>query len=423
MMRIRRWITVVFVSALFGMMPFALPAAAKTVEMEVMVNTWAASVIKNIQDGLKRFEEQNPSVTITVTTNSGQNSFLVRYAGGKAPDVIALGMNIGDYGEQGILMTLDDMVRKAALREQIVEDMWPTGSWGGNLYGVPAIDNGPRLGMVWNTDMLNEAGISIKSNVAVNWETFFSYTTKLTKVDSNGAVTRLGYDPRNGQNCRLFTNAPLWDAVYLPVSGSPALNYPNLVKMVEMIADHIYAKYPSWKFSTAWYDYFTTNKVATLNLGIYAPGEIASRNKDLNYIITWPPSLSSKKVQQMTGWLLAIPNGVKDPELSFRIIEFMSTDVQFQLDMYNRAGFFGNGKRFIAKLGSELRDPNRLWYLYSLSQADVIDSVRPNPMLGRADSLFLTAATSVWAGKQGAQTALDEANRLFTVEMKEKGRL
>jgi ABC-type glycerol-3-phosphate transport system substrate-binding protein len=160
----KRLLPVVLVFALLSIVVFVQAVTAKTIEMELMVNSWAPSVIQAMQDGLKRFEEQNPGVKVTITTNTSQNPFLVRYAGGTAPDVIALGMAIGGYGEQGILMPLDDMVKKSGLREQIIEDTWPTGSWGGTIYGVPAIDNGPRIGMVWNTDMLNEAGLSINGN-------------------------------------------------------------------------------------------------------------------------------------------------------------------------------------------------------------------------------------------------------------------
>lgn len=419
-------LTVAAIAALVSGMLLLTPfVTAKTVDLEVMVNAWAPSVIQAIQDGLKRFEEQNPGVKVTVTTNTAQNNFLVRYAGGAAPDVLAAGLNIGGYGDQGIVMPLNDLVEKHGLRKQIVEEIWNTGVWKGNIYGVPAIDNGPRLGMVWNQDMLDEVGLSVKSNATMNWDTFFNYADRLTKVDANGVITRLGYDPRNGQNSRLFTNAPLWDAVYLPkaVNEQPAINHPNLVKMVETIAERVYSKYSSWKFNTAWYDYFAANKVATLNLGVYAPGEIASRNKDQKIVVTWPPSLSNKKVQQVTGWVLGIPSGVKDPELSFRLIEFMSTDVQFQTDMYYKTGFFGNSRQFIAKLLGEIRDPNRLWYINSLSQANFIDAVSPDPLIGKPDSLFMTAATNVWAGKQDAKAALDEANRLFAVELKANGRL
>jgi ABC-type glycerol-3-phosphate transport system substrate-binding protein len=193
--------------------------------------------------------------------------------------------------------------------------------------------------------------------------------------------------------------------------------------MVEMNAERVFAKYGSWKSTTAWYDYFQANKVATLDLGIYAPGEIDYRNKDIRYTISWPPSISNKKIQQINGWMLSIPSGVKNPDLSFKLVEFLSTDVQFQMDLYNRVGFLGGGTRFISKLAGELRDPNRLWYVHSMSQADYIDAPRPDPLSGKADSLFKTAAEAVWAGKQAAPAALENANKLFAAEMDKVGRL
>lgn len=422
--KVKLFLLLLVLSISSSLAPFLI-APAEAVEIELMLHPWAnPSVLPVIEEALSRFEKQNPDIKVTVTGNTSQNPFLVRYAGGVAPDVVLLSVwDVGAYGDRGVIAPLDDPIQKSGLRAQIVGDMWTNGTWRGKTYGVPAIEQGPRLGMVWNLDMLNDAGLAVNNNTVMNWDTFFNYADKLTRINSNGVITQLGYDPRNGQNSRLYTVAPLWDAVYFPMDEEPSINQPNLIKMVETIGERIYAKYASWKFNLDWYDYFCSGKVATANLGIYAPGEISNRNKNLNYIVTWPPNLSLKKVQQITGWVLSVPNGVKNPDLSFRLIEFLATDVSMQSGLFEKAGFLGGGIRFISKLGNELRDANKLWYTYSMSTADYIDAVRPDPLMGKADSLFMTAATRVWAGKDGAPAALEEANRLFIAELKKVGRL
>lgn len=401
-------------------------ATAQPVELEFMVNgAWSQTVIDTIQESLRRFETQNPGYTVKVTIYKNIDQFLVRYTAGNAPDVVIVGLgSVGSFGEQGITMDLGAYIDKSGLRKQVVADMWANGTWGGKVYGVPAVEQGPRLAMVWNVDMLNEAGLAVNSNTGMTWQTFFNYADKLTKVDGSGVITRLGYDPKNGQNSRLFTIAHLWDAgTYFPYEGQPALNHPNLIKMVEMNAERIFAKYGSWKYDTGWYNYFPVGKVATLNLGIYAPGELDYRNKDLRYQISWAPSLTGKKIQQINGWLLSIPSGVKHPDMSFKLIEFLATDIQFQSDLFNRVGFLGGGMRFISKLAGDLRDPSRLWYVRSMSEADYIDAPRPDPLQSKADGFFKTAAFDVWAGKQAAPAALDNANRLMAAEMDKVGRL
>lgn len=402
----------------------AAAAPVQPIELELMANAWAQKVIDTIKDGLQRFEAANPGVTIRISTYSTADKFLVRYTSGTAPDLALVNLgNVGAFGEQGIIMALDDYIQKSGLRQQLVADMWNNGIWRNKTYGVPAVEQGPRLGWVWNMDAVDEAGLAVNSNSAMTWDTFFNYADKLTKIDGNGVITRLGYEPRIGQNSRLFTNAPLWNAPYFPLVGNPALNHPNLIQMVDTIAQRIYGKYPSWKSSTAWYDYFVAGKTAVTNLGIYGPGEIETRSKDIRYKIGWPPSLDGRKIQQLTGWLLAIPTGVKHPDLSFKLIEFMSTDVQFQMDLYSKVGYLGSGNRFISRLVSEVRDPNRLWYVQSMSQAELIDAPRPDPLVGIADTLFKTAAENVWTGKQAAPAALEEANRLFVTELQKAGRL
>jgi len=398
--------------------PHAL--AGETIKLELGVNSWTQAVIDAIADGARRFAEANPGVEVEVRVVTGA-TLVTRVAGGSPPDVAAVGLGVGGYGESGVVLPLDRFIDDE-LRAAVVPDMWTNFTWNGHIWGVPALEHGPRLGMVWNADLLAEAGIVVNPNDVLTWAEFFDIADKFVRFDAGGNVTRVGYDPRNGQNSRLFTMAPTWGAEdYFPLGGIPRINHPNIVQALQYTSDRVFGRYPGFAGSTGWYEIAAGNVVASV-LGAYAPGEIRTRNATMPITVTWMPNDQRKRIQQVNGWALAIPSGAPNPELSYRLIKFLATDVETQMAIYRGSGFLGSALEFYRELGQVETNPVLLWFISSLSSADHIDAPKPDPFLSRSDSLFATARNQVFARQGAAQPLLDEAQRVLESEMRQQGR-
>lgn len=404
----------------------AVQAAAEAqgpTTLELSINNWGDAVMQAIEDGVRRFEELNPGIKVEVRRRGTWDDFVVRVVSGVPPDVIAIGLSVGEHSEAGLLMPLDAFIG-GDLRAKIVPQMWNNFTWRGRIWGVPALEHGPRLGMVWNEGMLQEAGLSVDPGAVMTWEEFFEYAHKLTRFDAAGNVIRVGYDPRNGQNSRLYTIAANWGAEdYFPELGVPRINHPAIVEMLQYTADSIFGRYPGFAGSTDWYAIAERHDVAATILGAYAPGEIGSRDPDMRITVSWVPHPERRRIQQVNGWSLGIPVGAPYPELSFKLIEFLATDVETQLAIYAASGFLGGSAEFYQELAAIETNPIILWYVRSLNAADHIDSPRPDPFLSRSDALFASARDQVYGRLGAASTLLDEAQRLLEAEMREQGRL
>lgn len=398
-------------------------ATAQTIELELMVNSWGYPVIEAIERSVQRFEALYPEYRVTVFRQLNWDDYIVRTVAGVPPDVVTTGSNVGAWAENNLVLPLDSFITDE-LRDAIVAPMWENVTWLGHVYGVPSIEQGPRLGLVWNAAFLADAGIEINPDEVLTWYAFFDIADKLTVVDAERNVRRIGYDPRNGQNSRLFTVAPLWGVYdYLPFPGEPRLNHPGLVEMLETNANRVYRKYPQWTGSTRWYDIALLQNVAVTNLGVYAPGEVRNYNPDIEIVVSWPPENNGKKVQQLSGWALSIPYGAKNPEASFKLIEFLATDLELQLELFHAVGFLGGLKELYRRLAQEVQDPSVLWYLRSVDQAEYIDAIRPDPFLHVAESLFGQARELVYLHRHPAQTVLDDIQRQLVAQLNEAGRL
>lgn len=419
------WLTSVMAASLIAAMLLAATALAQDpLVLELNLHAWDDRVVASAQEAVRRFEELNPDIKVNVVRRVNWDEVMVRIIAGEAPDVAIQGLGIGTHGPNGMFISLNDYITDE-LREAVFEPMWSNFTWDGVDYLVPAMEHGPRLAMVWNAQYLAEAGLAVNPHEALTWEEFFDYADKLTRLDAQGRVERIGYDPWNGQNIRLFTIAPTWGAAdYLSPTEEPRINHPNIVSMLEYTAERTGYRYPDYTRRTGWYaPGIATGEVAVTNLGVYGPGEIATRNPDMEIVVSWMPNSDRTKVQQVNGWGLGIPYGAKNPEASFRLIEFLATDVEFQMDLYRRTGFMGGGIDFFNELAQTESDPNRRWYIESLFSADFIHAPYPDPFSGRADSLFRTAALGVFDRVGSASALLEDAQRTLVAEMKERGRL
>ena len=411
--------------SLIAALTLSLPTAQaqERVTIEIVTNSWHEAVIDGIAASARRFLENNPGIDVTVRRRTGSwDDFMVQVVSGAAPNIVTTSTGtVGQFAQNNIIIPLDDLVARTNLRQEVFGPAWESLTYQGRIYAVPGVEQGPRYGQVWNKRFLDEAGLSVGPDDVMNWEEFLDFTDKLTRFDSNGNVIRVGFDPRNGQNTRSFTIGPLLGTWWVDLeTGLPTLNSEGYVNGLSLILDKVYRRYPGWVGSGDWYA-IAAETVATSNLGIYAPGEIENRIQGLELVISWPPHVERKKMQQVSGWGFSIPTGATHVDESMRLIEFLATDVQFQMELYMNVGFMGAGTQFLSELPNALTDPSRLWYVTSMARADEIMADVPHPFTSRSVALFDEARNRAFLQQAPVRQALDDANNALLNEMRSAG--
>ena len=406
-------------------LPLVPVQAQEKVTVEIVTNSWHEAVIDGIAASARRFVENNPNIEVTVRRRAGSwDDFMVQVVGGSAPNIVTTSTGlVGQFAHNNIIIPLDDLIARTNLRQEVFGPAWESLTYQGRIYAVPGVEQGPRYGQVWNKRLLDEAGLFVNLDQTMDWEEFLEFAHKLTRFDSNGNVTRVGFDPRNGQNTRSFTIGPLLGTWWVDLeTGMPTLNSEGYVNGLSLILDKVYRRYTGWVGSTDWYA-IAAETVATSNLGIYGPGEIENRIEGMELIVSWPPHVERKRMQQVSGWGFSIPTGATNVEESMRLIEFLATDVQFQMELYMNVGFMGAGTQFLSELPNAITDPARLWYVTSMARADVIMADRPHPYTSRAVALFDEARNRAFLQEATVRQALDDANNALLNEMRDAGYL
>jgi multiple sugar transport system substrate-binding protein len=120
-------------------------------------------------------------------------AFLTRLASGDIPDLVRMGRpSVGLYAAKGVLQPVDQCV--AGVKSQYRKGAMRALTYKGHIYGLPEFTN--QVTMVVNTQAFKEAGVPLKDAQTKNLGLLLRTAKKLTKFDSNGNLTRIGFDPK-----------------------------------------------------------------------------------------------------------------------------------------------------------------------------------------------------------------------------------
>ncbi len=162
--------------AIAGTALTAQPALAD-VKLEFVV--WNYS-IDTIQDNIKKFEAENPGITVNLTDYTWpdyQDSLLLRFRGGTQTDVVYGGQDwLPAWAAAGYLAPLEDIAPAEtldALKKDIAGFALSDMTYKGKLYGLPYYAD--TISFLYNKKILEEKGIPVPTT----WDEVMAASEKL----------------------------------------------------------------------------------------------------------------------------------------------------------------------------------------------------------------------------------------------------
>ena len=304
---------------------------------------WTAEwkvVIDRIVDAYNQSQDSYEVIALSVPTNSAsgggtQNAsqkVLLAIAGGDPPDCMGQWNPVlPSWAEKGLIRPLDEIMtpeEEADIRRRAYPIAIKLGSYQDRIYGILTGIN--AFACYYRPTHLAEAGlggIPFPTTLEDFWET----SKKLTRYDTEGRMTRLGFSAQN----------PLQ---YVPIMGgglfneeTGSLNFaaPALLKACE------------WVYQTT--QYYGFEELTRFNSGLNSAGgatgwpfisgqysiafdgqwrieQMARYAPDLKYKTAPMPSPGGDR--QLAGWsngnFVVIPTGAKHPEGAWDFIKFWS---------------------------------------------------------------------------------------------------
>jgi multiple sugar transport system substrate-binding protein len=155
---------------------------------------------------IKKFNDSQTAITVKGTVEPAYEKQLTAITAGNPPDVAS---NFGNAtvpnGEQGANTPLDDYMAKSGMKaSDFVPGAISQQQYNGKTYALPVAMHFSML--FYNKDLLSQAGYDAPPQTVQQLPEYFD---KLSKIESNGAITKLA----------IYPNLPTYDYAYIYGGG------------------------------------------------------------------------------------------------------------------------------------------------------------------------------------------------------------
>jgi multiple sugar transport system substrate-binding protein len=287
------------------------------------------------------------AVDATVNRPSGgfnDQQFLAAVASGNSPDLVYLDrQKVGTYAAKGAFMPLTSCIKSQKIdmkqyRQAAVSEV----TYKGQVYGIPEFYDVRTI--------LVDNSVLDQTHTPIGWlnpakpAQLLAAAKKMVKFDSNGNVTRIGFDPK------LPEFFPLWAKAYgvdiLSKDGlTPHLNDPRAVKALTYAMSLINAQ-GGWNkfksFRDTWDFFGSDNQVAKDQVGAWPMEQwyynvLASSSPKVHITALQFRNLKGQPINYETGSAWAIPKGSKNPTAACTWAKVMTSTSTWLAAAKNRA--------------------------------------------------------------------------------------
>ncbi len=310
---------------------------------------------EHLEKGFSLFEKENPNIEVNseeISWGNYEDKWMTSIAAGVAADLgYMYDVMLAPFAAMGALEPLDAYITDE-YRDEIYESLWDSLKYKGKTYGVPFL--GMTYPLWYNVDMFREAGIEGPPDTH---DEFLKVTKKLTKdIDGDGKTDEYGFGvafntitlhiiyPFFFQNGVEIVSEDGAKAAFNTKEGLEVLQ--GLVDM--MYKDRIMPEACLGLGQGEVTELFLSGKIAMKyesRKNVDNP-EIRARYPDLKIGVMLIPKRKNRSSYGGLGFFIIIP-GSKHKEAALKLIQFMTTEKEFQEDFMRAIQIFPSAKAFV----------------------------------------------------------------------------
>jgi multiple sugar transport system substrate-binding protein len=294
---------------------------------------WSGIEFNALQKSVDKYNTENPTKFFTMTTVYGQyDKVLTAIAGGNPPDVVSavwLNQLVSMAGRNG-LTSLTPFAEKDGIDGKAYwPNVWESWHWNNQLWGMAITVDAATF--VYRRDIFKEVSLDA-DNPPKTVADLDAANAKLEKIDSSGAIQRVGMLPGSIYNWGRVYGGDWFDEA----SKKFTIDSPQNVAALDWIAG--YSKRLGADKVAAFHsgegDFLSANNPFFVGLEtIYGAGEwmihiVRDYAPDTQYdYLTYPyPEGGREKYTSFDGSVFTIPAGVKHSDAAWGFIKWLSAD-------------------------------------------------------------------------------------------------
>ncbi|MEN6623744.1 MAG: extracellular solute-binding protein [Smithella sp.] len=314
--------------------------APTTSEEKIELVLWEQSADWRIaaqQSTIDAFEATHPNVTIKIESFpfvEYQTKINTAIQAGTSADIIT---TVGQWAvpmiEAGVIAEIpEDVLSADTLRADYFAGPADEAIVNGKVYMIPNNTTMGTGGLVYNEDLLVEAGIPVPP-VFNTWEEVMEAAQQCTKYDADGNVTQAGYSAHGVIESFLIGAFILQEGQQIIKDGKIAFNNEGGLAALQAYQD-IFQKYkvddPEF---IGGIDGFPQGRVCMIDIGAWAGQAAETSNEDIKVGYGDPlPSINPDYPaysQMDTAWQFIVPESSKNKEMVWEFLKFYITQEQY----------------------------------------------------------------------------------------------
>lgn len=291
-----------------------------------------------IREGFCQLHPDIDIELLVVPWNNAQK-LLTSIVGGVPPDVTMIDRPImPQWASRGALVPLDDFIARDQLDgSQFFRHTWEETFYEGHQWVLPF--NTDARALFYNKKLFHEAGLD-PERPPRTWKELKEYSDKLTVLDANGKIQRLGFAPLVSASgfgtAALETYAWLLGGESVSEDGKQiTINTPEWLKALEWATDFV-DQYPGGGLKgllgalgdTGVYgqDPFITGRIAMWEQGCWYLRTLRKYGPEVDFGLGDIPIPEGGKVTFLSaGYSLGIPKGCRHIEAAWKFISYCVT--------------------------------------------------------------------------------------------------
>jgi len=420
--------------------PTIAPAtSAEGIALQYWV-AWSGDYVK-AWDQMQKTDEYKEIMGNNVLTVKGSmyaEAFLPALAAGNPPDLGGNGFYYLDYMARGVLQPIDDLVAisKIVKKEDFIPGNWESSFYKGAQYGVPANECFERDALVYNSSMVEKAGLDPKTP-PVTWAEVLDWHKKLTKFDSAGNLTQIGLDPYDSIGGSMnpidgFFAGESWGFTYFDQATSKfdldndkmANIFDTYAEFYKVVGPDKMAGMRSVEGQGTWGgSYFAAVQAMVID-GYWhcqwteqAKPEVAKVS-----VYTWAPVTEARrgvKMQYPGGHLICLFKDSKHHTEAFKVAEFLQTKSACDI-LFDLRGFLPARPAYL-KTVDKYTFPGLDFFFNSLDEATEWEKMVPCVIADFVQNQFNTLGESVYRGNMDSKAAVAQMQKACTEEWQKTG--
>jgi len=250
---------------------------------------WSGVEAESLEKIIAEFNASQDAIVVKGVSNPDTTAQLTAMSSSEGPFDISdhFGASVGAYASKGILAPLDEFIEADGYDlSDFIPSVLDQMSYDGHYYSMPIAVHTQML--MYNNTLLAEAGLSGPPETTEEWA---DYIAELTKVDTDGRITQLGYG-----NVEIDTDFTTLGFVFggnwYDEAGNPTPDDPGNVDGLQFYVDNVPAKYGASAVTTFQSGFgelasaqnpFYTGQLATIIEGAWEINLINQYAPDLDY--------------------------------------------------------------------------------------------------------------------------------------------